>query len=73
MKACRLMKAYDKKTSKLYLALPENPIRDRVKQVVEESTAVRKDGRAVMGGMKRLIQKMLSDTTEKIEEDEDLE
>ena len=73
VKACRLMKAYDKKTVKLYIAMPENPIRDTVNRVLIELQATRKDGRAPMGGMERIIQRMVEAKGEApMDEDSDL-
>ncbi len=45
------MKAHDKKTAKLHLAMPESSIRDTVKKAFEEPGAQRKEGSAPMGGV----------------------
>ncbi len=66
------VKAYNKGTVKIYLALPGCPVRDAVVKTLEEMGVRRKDGRPLMGALERRIQRSIDGKKDQ-EGDEDLE
>ena len=71
VRSCRLFRADNKGTVKIYLALPGCPVRDAVAKTWEEIGVRRKDGRPPMGALERLIQRSIDGKKDQ-EDDEDL-